>query len=622
MLNKNKITVLLLLIFSLLFTVASPEIIFAQTTASTAAPTGTATDLSKLAKYWKSLDYSITLNSNLEAEVVETHTIVFNKRLDGQAFQSLLQSINISNYANLSELKIYEKTSDGKLKEYIQEKTNIKDNDKYYIVGPDADQKIFSVRLFFDAINTEKTFIIKYKLTTPRYSNFIAYYSDYDNIVMSPIPNSTDVFIQNMTMHINLPENVTENDVYFWGIPKSNEYKTEIYANKIIFSGLINKTDTAVGFDMLVKAGIFYIPPDITRKTTKILESKINSYNNSVNTATANENVVRSLSITAGVIVSLIAVVYILKVYLGIKNRKVSTTNKTFKDVDPLKYSNFKPYYTGMILRKKIGKNDLSAMLVDLCIRGYINLRITKSKDYRGRITNLYILDKNSEKVEKDVLSNTEKIFMNNLFKKNNAVFVDSLKESYRLKPSYYYSFISREVLDNKFLIIPPFIHNLSLYKFLAKIVFSLLAIGALLLPESYWFLLLAPLFFVFFTDFLIFETPHGSKMKKDIIAFQDFSLNWKEEFDKDFEKRIPYFIATETLSNVISAISKDVAIEDAGIDWLVLENKTENIEDKMVDKEISIEKEVGKTDEGKNSVDWNDLLEFIEKIRKAFSKK
>jgi hypothetical protein len=608
MLNKNKIIIFFLLIavaFSLFF---KQELLFAKTT--TVVP-------ENITKYWKNLNFSILLDSDLNAEITETHVIRFNQRLDKQSFQSLLHIINISNYIKLTDLKIFEKNKDGKLLEYSQEDLEKKENNKFYVVGPDAEQKLFSVRIFFDAKNEEKTFIIKYKLLEPRYPNFVEFYNDYDNIIIYPIPTSSDIFIQDLTLDVSLPLGTTENDFYFWGLPKGSDYKISIFSNKINLSGATDKTNTFIGFNLLTKVNVFKKPENITRKNLSVLQSKIAEYKEQITPEENNKNLIKYISTFFGLLISLISLIYLIKVYLDIKLKRISKKGKTFEDVDVLKYKNFKAYFSGMILRKKVNRNDLISIFVDLSIRGYMSLRISRTKKLDGKIVDLFILDKNLEKVENDILSNTERHLLNYLFKKSNSIYLDSLKDSYRSRPSYFYSSIGSETLSYRFFIIPFFIHNISLYRFLLKILFILLSILSLLLPLNLIYLFFIPLFFVFFTDFLIMESAYGLKIKRNLIAFQNFCLNWNQKIDETFVDRIPFFISLSCLSNVLPVVSKEKTLRDLNIEWLIIETGDTLIEDKNID----IVKNAGETSINSNIATWNDLSLFIEKIKKTFGK-
>ena len=615
-LNKNKLILLLILTFvAFSFSVKQQKsgVLAATVTPPVAVPATTDS-------YWKKLDFAITFKQDLSATITETHDIMFRQRLDGQAFQSLDEVINISNYEKLTALKIYEKTKAGKLVQYTEEPTEQKVNGKFYIEKENNTQALFFVRIFFDAKNEEKTFIFDYTLTAPRYPVFMNFYTDYDELLLYPIPSNPNVFIQNLTMHLTLPPTVTEKDLYFWGLPQSTAYKTEIFANKISFSGILNKTDTNVGFDLLVKAGIFAKPADITRKTTTILPSKIAAYTPPVAGQTVNPRALTASAATVvGGLIVLLAGLYLFKVYLGIRLKKVSKKNKVFEDVDVLKYKNFKPYFSGLLLHKRVTRNDLTAMLVDLCIRGYLALRISRSKDGNGKIVNLFILDKSEVEVKNDVLSNPERIFLNNIFKRNNSVYLTSLEDSYRFHTAYFYSSMSKEILSYKLFAVPPFIHNLSLYKFLLKVLFILLSLSFLLLPSNYIILFLVPVFFVFFTNVLIIERPAGTKVKRNLIAFQAFCLNWKEKTDATFVARIPYFIALACFNDVSTVVSKEKTLQELEVAWLTLDIAEVAPEE---EKTIAIEKDIAEGNMEKDSFPtWNDLALFLDKIRKTFRK-
>lgn len=590
------------------------KVLAVASTPSSSVPTSAAS------YYWKNLDFALAFNQDLSADITETHNVMFNQRLDGQPFQSLVDTINISHYGKLTNLKIYEKTKAGKLVEYIQEAADQKNNGSFFVAGADNAKELFSVRVFFDAKNEEKTFIFKYKLTEPKYqTNFVAFFSDYDNILLYPIPSSPNVFIQNLTMHLTLPTKVTENDLYFWGLPQSTVYKTEIFANKISFTGILNKTDTNVGFDLLVKAGIFTKPADVDRKTTPILQNKINAYSSSPNQNVNPNSLSKSAAIVVGGLIALVAALYLFRVYLGISLKKISKKNKVFEDVDVLKYKNFKSYFSGMLLHRRVNRNDLTSMLIDLCIRGYLTLRISRSKDANGKVVNLFVLDKSELEVKNDVLSNTERIFLNYLFKRANSIYLTSLEDSYKSRASYFYSSIGKEILSYKLFAVPSFIHNLSFYRFLLKALFILLAILFLILPSGYIYLFLVPVFFVFFTNVLIMESPAGTKIKRDLIAFQDFCSDWKEKIDANFVTRIPYFIALACFNSVSAVASKEKTLQELEIAWLTLEI-TEVVSEE--EKTIAVEKDLAEGIlEDNNLPTWNDLALFLDKIRKTFGK-
>lgn len=614
-LNKNKIIVFFILVFAFFsFSVKQKnvKVLAGTSTPSSSIPTAAAS------YYWKNLDFALVFNQDLSADITETHYVMFNQRLDGQPFQSLVDTINISHYGKLTNLKIYEKTKTGKLVEYIQEAVDQKNNGSFFVAGADNAKELFSVRVFFDAKNEEKTFIFKYKLTEPKYqTNFMAFFSDYDNILLYPIPSSPNVFIQNLTIHLTLPVKATENDLYFWGLPQNTAYKTEIFANKISFTGILNKTDTNVGFDLLVKAGIFTKPADVTRKTTPILQNKIKVYSSTSSQGVDTNNLTKSAAIVVGGLIVLIVVLYLFKFYMDISLKKISKKNKVFEDVDVLKYKNFKPYFSGMLLHRRVNKNDLAAMLLDLCTRGYLALRISRSKDANGKIINLFILDKSELEVKNDVLSNTERIFLNYLFKRTASIYLTSLEDSYKSRASYFYSSIGKEILSYKLFAVPSFIHNLSLYKFLLKTLFILLAILFLLLPSGYICLFLVPVFFIFFTNVLIIESPAGTKIKRDLIAFQAFCLNWKEKVDVTFVARIPYFISLACFNGVSTAVAGEKTLQDLKIAWLTIETAPVEAEEKT----IAIEKKVEDDVTEGNIPTWNDLTLFLDKIKKTFGK-
>lgn len=614
-LNKNKIIVFFILIFAFFsFSIKQKNVkVFAVTSTPSSSVTTSATSY-----YWKNLDFALVFNQDLSADITETHDVMFNQRLDGQPFQSLVDTINISHYGKLTNLKIYEKTKAGKLVEYTREAVDQKKNGSFFVAGADNAKELFSVRVFFDAKNEEKTFVFKYKLTEPKYqTNFVAFFSDYDNILLYPIPSSPNVFIQNLTMHLTLPVKATENDLYFWGLPQSTTYKTEIFANKISFTGILNKTDTNVGFDLLVKAGIFTKPADVTRKTTTILQNKISIYNPKSNQSVNPNSLSKSAAIIVGGLIALVAALYLFRVYLGISLKKISKKNKVFEDVDVLKYKNFKPYFSGMLLHRRVNKNDLTAMLIDLCTRGYLALRISRSKDANGKVVNLFILDKSEAEVKNDVLSNTERIFLNYLFKRGNSIYLTSLEDSYKSRASYFYSSVGKEILSYKLFVVPSFIHNLSLYKFLLKALFILLTILFLLLPSGYICLFLVPVFFIFFTNVLIMESPAGTKIKRDLIAFQAFCLNWKEKVDVTFVTRIPYFISLACFNSTIAVVAREKTLQDLEIAWLTIETAPVEAEEKT----IAIEKKLEEDVTDGSIPNWNDLTLFLDKIRKTFGK-
>jgi uncharacterized membrane protein len=397
--------------------------------------------------------------------------------------------------------------------------------------------------------NPDKTVngVQKYKINY-ELERVINSFSDHDEFYWNVTGNDWPVSIDNAKISIDWPNDsvITDNICYVGSYGSANQNcSANVNKNEVTF--LSNQTLTpGEGFTVVsgIKPGV--IKPYSTWQIVSWFLSDNWIY-----------------------LVPVLILIYLLVNYLknGRDPKGKSTIAPEFAPPD-----NLRPAVLGTVYDEKVDAKDISAVIVDLAVRGYLKIKELSSKGVFGIESKDYEFSSTGK--DQNDLDDYEKEIMDGIFRKGNSVKLSDLREDFYehvkdIKDDLYAKVVSRGYFSknpssvrNSYIGIGSALIFLGIFLFAAINVFGLQYMVALILSG---------VIIIIFSSFMPKRTDKGVETTRQIKGFYMYmhtAERYRQHFnehEKIFEKFLPYAMVFGIVKEWANAF-KDLAIERP--DW------------------------------------------------------
>lgn len=300
--------------------------------------------------YISSIVINADVKENGDMDVEETHNYVFNG-----AFNGMKRNIKTDGSSGISNIS-----------------TEVLSNDKSEKVAPEITKNSDSteIKIYSKSNNEKKAFVIRYTL-----KNVITKFSDLGELKWVFYKNEADVKTDNITVHVSLPNKITDEVKYYGEGPKRGTAKLNS-DNKLQFE--LNNMDK----DEVIGAEVNF--PSSWVNTSKKINMKRQAYYE-------NEDRKEKRN-TAIVVIGILLALTISGVLIYVRRKKREKAIKEYRDGNVFFYDkycfelpdNLSPALVSVLLDGEIEIKDLLATILDLSNRGIITFLQDgfKNKDY------------------------------------------------------------------------------------------------------------------------------------------------------------------------------------------------------------------------------------------------
>ncbi len=224
-----------------------------------------------------------------------------------------------------------------------------------------------------------------------------------------------------------------------------------------------------------------------------------------------------------------------------------------------------RPAEIGILFDQKADTVDITATIIDLAVRGYLQIKETKTKRSLLPDKTDYTLIKISQKNSKDKLIPYEKMLIDKLFKTIEMVELSSLKNTFytdlkNIKDQAYKDMTSKTIFNSN----PDKIRK----KYLA-IGFLLFFLGLFLM----WWLSICGLIIIIFSRIMPSRTSYGFELYQRSKGYKEFiekAQKYPQKFYEDnnlFNEVLPYAIMFGVVEKFANA-AKEMGLKPSNNSW------------------------------------------------------